>query len=389
MKLLIGSSCCLLMLGLVAGAGPVSGQDGKLFEEMDPSVSYSAWRHVATRDTEMKMREYHAPGKQRFEMQAQGQEMVMIHRADTGRSWMLMPEMQAYMQTSADRVAQSSGTGVEVVERTRMGRETVSGHDAVKYRAVFRDSQGRTSSGYFWITEEHGIPIRTEMTQQTASGEQPLRMELTDLRVAAQPASLFEVPADYQVLPGGMPATGSMGGMSGNDGVQGTGDSGQSYLDLLAQQQAQKARQEQQQAAEHEAQQAALSRLTRDYLEGCWLSVDGERAQLRINADGSYDVGLPAGSGFAMQRTGSSIEEFRSRYLGLVEKSEDRFVVRNQHRNLTYRRNPCMGGGGVAGDGSGVSGPGTGSAQQEVKKSVVDEATDKLKKGIGSFFDKF
>lgn len=375
------TACLWLLLGLAVLARPALAE--QLFAEMDPSVSYSAWRHVEAEGTTAKMREYHAPGRHRLEMNAQGQEMVMLHHSDSGESWMLMPQMRAYMQTSAERVAQSSGD-MEIVERTRVGRERINGHDSVKYRAVFRDAQGREGRGHFWVTEQHGIPIRTDMVQQTARGEQRVHMELTELQVGSQPASLFEVPDGYQAMPGGM--MGGMGVMPGSSSGQGTGGSGQAYLEQLEARKAQRAREEQAQAAEQRSQQAALSRLTQAYLEGCWFSLGQERAQVRVNADGSYDIGTAAGRGYAMQRSGDSIEAFRGRYEGLVSMSDNRFVVRYRNRDLAYERGACVGGGGVAGDGYGRD-----SAQPEQgrERNVVDETADKIKKGIGSILERF
>lgn len=391
MMILTRTACLSLLLCLAALAQPALAQT-MMFNEMDPSVSYSAWRHVETGGRSMEMREYHAPGMQRLEMNAQGQDMVMIHRNDTGESWMIMPQMQAYMQTSAERVAQSSGD-VEIVERTRVGRERVNGYDTIKYKAVFRDPQGQEGSGYFWLTEQHGIPIRTDMMQQTPHGKQRVYMELTDLQVGSQPASLFEVPDGYRALPGGMMGMGAMGGLSGSSGGQSMGGSGQSYLEQLEARKAQRAQEEQAQVGGQRSQQAGLSRLTQAYLEGCWFSVGGERAQIRINADGSYDVGTPAGSGFAMQRSGNSIQAFRSRYGGLVSMTDDRFVVRDRNRSLTYERGACVGGGGVAGDGYGSydsrQDAGRGDTQPNPESNVVEETADKIKKGIGSFLDRF
>jgi len=205
--------CCLLALALCPQI--TVAKEKMLFDEMDPTVSYSAWRTVETADASIKMREYHSPGKTRFEMSQQGIDMIMIHRGDTGESWMLMPEMNRYMKTSSAQMVRSSGSGFTIEERTEMGKETVNGYETTKFRAIFKDLQGNKGGGYFWVTEMHGIPIKTDMIQKTAKGKERIYMELTDLMIGPQPDSLFEVPDSYEL----MQAMPGMGGMAGMDSL--------------------------------------------------------------------------------------------------------------------------------------------------------------------------
>jgi hypothetical protein len=359
-----------------------------LFDEMDSTVSYSAWRHVETEEGGMKMREYHVPNRTRLEMRSQGMEMVMIQRLDTGESWMLMPEMNTYMRIPASRVADSSGRNYEVIEQTEIGSETVNGHATTKYKAVFRDPEGRKGGGYFWLTEEHGIPVRMNLNQQTAQGQQRVHMELTELDIGPQPASRFELPDNYRAMPGGMGMVGMgdpYGGMSGN---RPTGPSGSSYMERIEQMQAQRAQEGETRRAEQQARESALSQLTPSYLRGCWFPTR-EAAQIRINADGSYDVGTPAGSGYAMVRTGDSIQHFRNRFDGLVSRSDNRFVVTDRGREIAYERGECVS------DSHSVAGPvnpareyGSDASGDASGGNPLDKAADQIKRGIGSIFDR-
>jgi len=376
---------------------PAAGAGGKtLFEQMDPSVSYSAWRIVKTAEQSMKMRELHAPGKKRMEMSAQGQDVVMIIHTDTGKGWMLMPQMKFYMEASAGDVNQRSGGGFEVLEQTELGKEQVNGYAATKYKAVFRDPQGGKSEGYFWLTEEHGIPIKSDIVQQTSSGEQRIAMELTDLEVGPQEPSLFEVPDSYQAMPG------NIGGMLGSlPGGQASDSAGGGYQEQLEQRQAQQAEERQARAETEAQQQGALNELTVDYLaDQCWFDREG---QIKVYDDGSYLVGTPAGDGYAMSKGGDTIEEFRARYDGLASKSENRFVVQSHGREFAFERRPCVTGThSVAGSGpasqdepqSESQGQPQGDQDGDSEQGVLDKAgdkvkkaTDKLKEGFGSLFD--
>ncbi|MDX1592851.1 MAG: DUF4412 domain-containing protein [Gammaproteobacteria bacterium] len=194
---------------LIGTSFPTAVAEEKLFHAIDPDVAYAAWRHMRTDGQEAKMREYRASGRMRFEMEQEGQEMVILFDETSGESWMLMPSMKMYMKTSTDRFAGGTGSEVEVLERTDLGRESVNGHASRKYRARFRDAEGREGRGHYWLTEAHGIPIRMDMVQESSRGEVRVFMELTDLVIRPQPAALFEVPDDYRAMPGGM----GLGGM--------------------------------------------------------------------------------------------------------------------------------------------------------------------------------
>lgn len=368
---------------------PAAGSGGKMmFEQMDPDVSYSARRVVETEQGSMTMREFHAPGKKRMEMNAQGQDMVMIFHTDTGKGWMLIPQMKMYMEASAGDVQQRSGAGYEVLEQTEEGKEEINGYATTKYKGIFRDPQGRKGGGYFWLTEEHGIPIKSDIIQNTADGKMRVHMELTDLELGPQPASLFEVPQSYQAMPGNM--SGMLGGSSGG---QAMGNSGEGYLEQLKERQAERKQEKQANREAQAQQQTALSELTVDYLKNqCWFDREG---QIKVNDDGSYLVGTPAGDGYAMRRMGDSIDKFRSRYDGLVSKSANRFVVRSHGREFAYERRPCVDTShAVAGSGSPSASQDEGGNKEEGNDNVLDKAgdkvkkaTDKLKEGIGSLFD--
>lgn len=85
-------------------------------------------------------------------------------------------------------------------------------------------------------------------------------------------------------------------------------------------------------------------RLTTAYLKGMWCSVYGgqEKAQWRFDGNGSYEVGLPAGNGWAMQKSGDSIGEFRERFERLIDLQADTFTTEHRHgRRNVFTRGPC------------------------------------------------
>jgi hypothetical protein len=78
----------------------------------------------------------------------------------------------------------------------KLGSETVNGRSTVKYEGT--NSKGDT--GYMWLDKKIAFPVKWE-NQKGGSGE------LQNIKEGSQPASLFEIPSDYQKfqMPAGMP----------------------------------------------------------------------------------------------------------------------------------------------------------------------------------------
>jgi len=92
--------------------------------------------------------------------------------------------------------------------------------------------------------------------------------------------------------------------------------------------------------------EAALpkERLSAEYLEGMWCSIYGgqEKAQWRFHANGSYEVGLPAGRGWAMQPSGDSVAEYHERFEQLVAFGPDGFTTEHDNgRKNVFTRGAC------------------------------------------------
>ncbi len=71
----------------------------------------------------------------------------------------------------------------------RLGAEKVGDRNTVKYEAVSPKGEHH----FAWIDPKLRFIVKTE-------GEQGRGMELTNIKEAPQPASLFEIPADYQKM---------------------------------------------------------------------------------------------------------------------------------------------------------------------------------------------
>ena len=140
---------------------------------------------------------------------------AVIVNFSTQTSTVLMPERKMYMQ-----FAQGQGPGASSMRGMfrigdaddacgdwrrittaksnatcrKIGSDTVNGRSTVKYEAT--GNNGKT--GNFWIDPKLHFPIKWQDSQDAG--------ELQDIKEGSQPASLFEVPSDYQKfqMPAGM-----------------------------------------------------------------------------------------------------------------------------------------------------------------------------------------
>jgi len=168
------------------------------------------------KDPNSQAKIYVTKDKMRIESgQPNGHAGAVIVNFSTQTSTILMPERKMYMQ-----FAQGQGPGASSMKgmfrignaddacgdwRTitrakpnatchKIGSDTVNGRSAVKYEAT--SDNGKT--GNFWIDPKLHFPIKWQDSERGG--------ELQDIKEGSQPASLFEIPSDYQKfqMPAGM-----------------------------------------------------------------------------------------------------------------------------------------------------------------------------------------
>lgn len=85
-------------------------------------------------------------------------------------------------------------------------------------------------------------------------------------------------------------------------------------------------------------------KLTAEYLEGRWCSVFGgqETTEWLFDAQGDFTIGVPAGSGYAMQPHVRSLEQFHERFESLVAMEPDTFTTLHRfERKNVFTRGSC------------------------------------------------
>lgn len=190
---------------------------------LDMDVAYSATRIIEAGKERIEQRYYQRAAMiQRMETEINGQHSIIIMRLDRELMWTVMPQQRMVMEMRIDP-NMSDPMNVEVPDpdtwvMERLGRETVNGIPATKYRVATDDGAKTRMRGHMWVSD-HGIPVRTDLE----TGGDRILMELRNLVVGPQPAALFEPPADYQRHALGAGFDGGMGGMLGGmGGMQGT-----------------------------------------------------------------------------------------------------------------------------------------------------------------------
>ncbi len=166
---------------------------------------------------EHKAKVYATKDKMRFEPERQGpSQPSVIVNFSTHMTDVLMPDRKMYME-----FPQGQGPGMQQWSRDlfrprdvsdacsewlklpanhggtckNLGSDTVNGRSTIKFEGT--NSKGET--GYAWVDKKIAFPIKWQGKNDS--------WELQDIKEGSQPASLFEVPSDYQKfqMPAGMP----------------------------------------------------------------------------------------------------------------------------------------------------------------------------------------
>ena len=134
-------------------------------------------------------------------------EAVTITRMDKNSLWILMPEKKQYMDHSL-RTQNLIFTGSKVpgeTGRELLGRETVDGKKAGKYRVTVKSGE-KAEQVLAWIQEGTGLPLKTEAEDGSWSAS------YGDIKTGKQDPALFELPAGYTQFSMGQHAPAGHGG---------------------------------------------------------------------------------------------------------------------------------------------------------------------------------
>ena len=166
----------------------------------EPTVEYSADMIMASDAGSTNSKVYYSMGgKMRWEMNAQGQNMIMITRQDKKVAWTLMPQQSMYMEMTLTDASKKTGTNVNEcdVDISPQGSETVNGVSATKNKIAMSCPNESKYDGTMWVTKE-GIMVKMDAVAGQGSNKGHIKIDLMNLKIGSQDASLFEVPDGYQ-----------------------------------------------------------------------------------------------------------------------------------------------------------------------------------------------
>ena len=166
-----------------------------------PNAAYSADSRLRVGDVELAGRVYHDRGLERRELVIDGIQQVVVRRPDLNHVYVVMPILGMGVETDLDAVPRPTpdrvlnGLHAEIV-----GRETIAGLAATKYRLTGTDPDGGQFDGYVWFTED-GIAVQLTGTVSAGGRTETVHMRLDNIRVGPQDPTLFERPGAVTFLP--------------------------------------------------------------------------------------------------------------------------------------------------------------------------------------------
>jgi hypothetical protein len=113
---------------------------------------------------------------------------VMIVRYDKGLTWILIPELHAYLELSHE-IGKNILTTAQSLDLQPVGHEKVNDVVTTKYRI-----DGKIK-GFMWL-DRKDIPVRIDGDMEVGKHDKPTptHFEQSDIQVAPQDPALFEVP---------------------------------------------------------------------------------------------------------------------------------------------------------------------------------------------------
>jgi hypothetical protein len=133
------------------------------------------------------------------------QNLITINLLDQKKTIMISPGNKSYFEQpmQKDKTPNTMDPNV-VVEKKKLGSETIDGHPCIKYDAVvyFKDRPAEKYKTVVWEAQDlGGLPIRNEMDMpegKKMGGSGKIVTEMKNIKVGAAQASMFEVPRDYK-----------------------------------------------------------------------------------------------------------------------------------------------------------------------------------------------
>jgi hypothetical protein len=119
--------------------------------------------------------------------------MVAISRRDKKLTYLIYPDMQAYMEQPTPKTVASVSDYKS--ETTKLGQETIDGHPCIKNKVVVTAPDGAIHESTVWnATDLKNFPIKIQMSKQGVNTV----MLYKDIKMGRPAAGLFDPPANFK-----------------------------------------------------------------------------------------------------------------------------------------------------------------------------------------------
>jgi hypothetical protein len=142
--------------------------------------------------------------------------MVTITLMDSRKMIMMSTTNKVFMEKDLEEETPSVYDPRVVMEKKKIGSETMDGHPCTKYDTVFylKDKPAEKYQATIWEAQDlGGLPIRNEVIMpegKRMGGQGKMVSELKEIKVGAANASMFEIPKDYKKVDNMMELMGGM-----------------------------------------------------------------------------------------------------------------------------------------------------------------------------------
>jgi hypothetical protein len=182
----------LLLAALPAGAASAATLG-------DPQVGFSADRTLQLDGRTYIGKIWAMPGEERHEQAIASFRPIFLLRAGNPLGEVVLPELKTVVQFVIPPELRVLLDRRDLATRP-IGKATVNGVATTVYAVDESMPEGR-ALGTLWLSRD-GIPMRLAGTFTGKRGKPTrVRWELSHLKIASQPAALFEAPHDYARLP--------------------------------------------------------------------------------------------------------------------------------------------------------------------------------------------
>lgn len=131
--------------------------------------------------------------KFRMEMDVQGMKSIILYNG-SGDTYMYNPATNSAMKSAAPKekaANQWANTAEDLAKFKIVGHEKMDGYDCVVVTTTTPDGNSK-----IWLRKDIGMPVRMESGQ----GQDKMVIEYKNIKLGAQDAALFELPAGAQVI---------------------------------------------------------------------------------------------------------------------------------------------------------------------------------------------